>query len=89
MRALFAHTFMDASILPTGYIDWNPPRYDNTTFQLEFQNFGPGFNATARAKSLFDVQLTPAEFADFSSPAKVFQTEDGKFGNVGWIDFAV
>src|SRR5277367_1416187 len=29
MVAIFASTCMDASILPTGYIDWNPARYSN------------------------------------------------------------
>jgi Pectinesterase len=42
MRAIFANTYMDASILPTGYIDWNPLRYSNLTLQAEFENSGQG-----------------------------------------------
>jgi hypothetical protein len=88
MRAIFANTYLDASILPTGYIDWNPSRYDNLTLQAEFENFGPGFNATARAASLFDVQLTRAQWAPYSSPADVFQFPNtGAFGNDGWVDY--
>lgn len=87
MRSIFAHTYLDASILPTGFIDWqDPPRYDNRTFQAEFENYGPGYNATARKTALFDVQLTPAEYAPYSTPSRVFQTPEGRFGNIGWID---
>lgn len=98
MRSIFANTYLDASILPTGFIDWSPSHYNNPppTLQAEFENFGPGFNATARAKSLFDVQLNATAWAKYSSPAEVFQfvsttgkdgVVGGRFGNVGWIDF--
>jgi pectin methylesterase-like acyl-CoA thioesterase len=88
MRSIFANTYMDASILPTGFIDWNPSRYDNLTLQAEFENFGPGFNASARAASLFDVQLTRAQWSPYSSPADVFQFPDtGAFGNDAWVDY--
>lgn len=90
MRSIFSYTYLDASILSTGFIDWqSPPRYDNRTFQAEYRNYGPGYNATGRAISLFDVQLTAAAYAPYSSPALVFQTPEGKFGNIGWIDFSV
>jgi hypothetical protein len=89
MRSIFARTYLDNSILSTGFIDWNPSRYNNYTFQAEYKDYGPGYNATGRAISKFDVQLTDAEYAPYSSPALVFQTPDGKFGNVGWIDWRV
>lgn len=94
MRSIFARTYLDKSILSTGFIDWNPARYDTTqppTLQAEFHDYGPGYNATGRAISKFDVQLTPAEYAPYSSPALVFQYPDGsgRFGNVGWIDWSV
>ncbi|KAL3423776.1 pectinesterase family protein [Phlyctema vagabunda] len=89
-RSIFARTYLDASILPTGYIDWNPARYTaNLTLQAEYRDFGPGFNATGRALSRFDVQLTPLQYAPYSTPAKVFQTPDGTFGDTSWIDFGV
>ncbi|KAH6680265.1 carbohydrate esterase family 8 protein [Halenospora varia] len=88
-RSIFAKTYLDKSILSTGYIDWNPARYSNWTFQAEYKNYGPGYNVTGRAIAQFDVQLTDAQYAPYSSPEKVFQTPDGTFGNVGWIDTRV
>jgi hypothetical protein len=88
MRAIFANTYMDASIQPTGYIDWNPSRYSNLTLQAEFKNFGPEFNAIARAAALFYTQLTKAQWSPYSSPAEVFQFPDtGAFGNDAWVDY--
>ncbi|RDW94600.1 hypothetical protein BP5796_00363 [Coleophoma crateriformis] len=91
MRSIFANTYLDASILSTGYIDWSgTPRYTaNVTLQAEYHDYGPGYNATGRALSLFDTILTPAQYAPYSSPAKVFQTPTGTFGNTAWIDFSV
>ncbi|KAH8668089.1 carbohydrate esterase family 8 protein [Tricladium varicosporioides] len=88
-RSIFAKTYLDKSILSTGYIDWNPARYSNWTFQAEYKNYGPGYNATGRAIAQFDVQLTDAQYAPYSSPEKVFQTPEGAFGNVGWIDESI
>jgi hypothetical protein len=89
MRAVFANTYMDASVLPAGYIDWAPAKYsENLTLQAEFGNFGPGFNASARAGALFDRQLTRAEWSPYSSPADVFQFPDtGAFGNDACVDY--
>jgi hypothetical protein len=89
MRSIFSYTYLDPSILSTGFIDWDPARYDNLTLQAEYKNYGPGYNTTGRALSLFDVQLTAAEYEPYSSPAKVFQTPSGTFGNIDWIDFSV
>jgi hypothetical protein len=89
MRAIFAKTYLDDSILKTGYIDWNPARYNNYTLQAEYKNFGPGYNATARATANFTVQLTDKEWSVYGSPQKVFQTPEGKFGNTAWIDWSV
>jgi len=88
MRAIFSHTYLDSSILSTGYIDWKPSRYNNSTLQAEFENFGPGFNVTGRAIAKFDVQLTPTEYAPYSNAAEVFQYPDsGVFGNDAWVDY--
>lgn len=89
MRAIFARTYLDASILNTGFIDWVPSRYSNWTTQAEYKDYGPGFNKTARATANFTVQLTDKEYEPYSTPQKVFQTPEGKFGNVGWIDWSV
>jgi len=102
MRSIFSFTEMDASILQTGFIDWDPPRYtdgiddgvfnwgfdDFATIQAEFQNSGPGWNLTAREESSFDTLLTQEQFDTFGSPEAVFAFEnETRFGNVAWIDF--
>lgn len=90
MRAIFARTYLDASILSTGFIDWNPARYDNYTTQAEYKDYGPGFNVTGRAVAKFDVQLNESGWAPYSSPQKVFSYQGtGRFGNTGWIDWSV
>ncbi|TVY78440.1 putative pectinesterase, partial [Lachnellula suecica] len=63
MRAIFARTYMDDSILSTGYIDWVPARYTpNVTLQAEYKNYGPGYNVAGRAIAMFDVQLTDSQW---------------------------
>ncbi len=89
MRSIFAYDYMDKSILSTGFTDWSPSRYNNYTVQAEYMNTGPGYNATGRALAKFETIMTTAQYAPYSSPQKVFQTQNGTFGNVGWIDFAV
>jgi hypothetical protein len=89
MRSIFAYNYLDKSILSTGFIDWNPSRYNNYTLQAEYKDYGPGYNVTGREISKFDVQLTPQEWAKYSSPQKVFQYPDGQFGNTNWIDWSV
>ncbi|KAJ8064656.1 hypothetical protein OCU04_006979 [Sclerotinia nivalis] len=94
MRSIFARTYLDDSILPTGYIDWVPARYNDndgnySTIQAEYKNYGPGYDATARASSLLDVQYNDTQWAPYSSPAKVFQDPSGRFGDVSWVDFSV
>ncbi|KAE9370449.1 carbohydrate esterase family 8 protein [Stipitochalara longipes BDJ] len=89
MRSIFAYTYLDKSILSTGFIDWNPSRYNNYTVQAEYMDYGPGYNVTGREIAKFDVQLTPQQWAKYSSPQKVFQYPDGRFGNTDWIDWSV
>ncbi|TVY85645.1 putative pectinesterase A, partial [Lachnellula willkommii] len=87
MRAIFARTYLDSSILSTGYIDWVPARYTpNLTLQAEYKNYGPGYNVSGRASALSDVQLTDRQWGVYDEPGKVFQTPEGTFGNTGWID---
>jgi hypothetical protein len=88
MRAIFARTYLDSSILPTGFIDWNPSRYNNYTLQAEYQDYGPGFNSSSRATANFTVQLTAEQWAPYSSAKKVFQFPNkGVFGNDAWVDY--
>ena len=53
----------------------------------EFRDFGPGFNLTGRLEaSNITIEMTPEQYAPYSTPAKVFQDPSGKFGNTAWID---
>ncbi len=94
MRSVIAKSYLDASILPTGFIDWAPARYNsNVTLQAEYQNYGPGWNETARKGAKFERLLTDQEWKSYSCPKKVFQYQTGRregdFGNDGWVDYGV
>ncbi|EMC92708.1 carbohydrate esterase family 8 protein [Baudoinia panamericana UAMH 10762] len=89
-RSIFALSYLDDSIQPNGYIEWSSsdPRVNFNTTMAEFHDFGPGFNLTAReAASNVTIEMTPKEYAPYSTPALVFQYPfSGAFGNVAWID---
>ncbi|TFY56902.1 hypothetical protein EVJ58_g7348 [Rhodofomes roseus] len=90
MRAIFAHCYLDDSIRPAGYIEWQPtdPRIDYNTTMAEYEDFGPGFNLTGRAEGNVTLLMTEEEYEPYSNVEKVFQyPPSGDFGNVGWIDF--
>ncbi|CEL08064.1 Putative Pectin methyl esterase (Eurofung) [Aspergillus calidoustus] len=89
-RSIFANSYEDGSIDPAGYIDWvvdGASRLTSDTFMAEYRTFGPGFNATGRASTNASIVLSPREYVPYNSPLKVFQTPDGKPGNVDWIDW--
>ena len=89
MRSVFSNNYLDDSIQPGGYIEWQAtdPRINNSTFQLEYNDYGPGVNMTARlANYPITQELTAEQFAEYDSPDKVFQYVDGRFGNTAWID---
>jgi hypothetical protein len=90
-RSIFAYTYMDDSILPAGYIDWKPSRYTvGVTLQAEYENYGPGWNESARANASFGTVLTDKEYKEYDRPAKVFQDPvTGEAGNDRWIDYRV
>jgi hypothetical protein len=52
----------------------------------EFQDSGPGFNEGGRKSGKITKLLTEQEYEPYSTVEKVFQSPDGKFGNVTWID---
>lgn len=58
------------------------------TTMAEYHDYGPGFNATARALAAnVTKELTKKQYAPYSSPKKVFQFPfEGRFGNTAWID---
>jgi hypothetical protein len=82
---------MDDSINPAGYIKWSATdnRINNSTFMLEYQDYGPGFNLTSRLAAYpVTKEMTASQYKEFDSPLKVFQYANGKFGNTAWIDFS-
>lgn len=91
MLALFSNNYLDDSIQPGGYIEWSSsdPRIANDTYMLEYNDYGPGVNLTARqANYPITKELTAAQYAEYDSPSKVFQYQNGTFGNTAWIDTA-
>ena len=89
-RSIFANTYLDASIKPSGYIEWSTsePRVNNSTFMAEYKTYGPGWNQTGRVEGKVTRVLTEKEWTPYSSAAKVFQFfKSGKTGNDAWVDY--
>lgn len=55
----------------------------------EFRDFGPGFDPVGRVEGGLSELLDREEWWEYSSPERVFQTPDGRFGDVGWLDWEV
>ncbi|KAG5797315.1 hypothetical protein H9Q69_003619 [Fusarium xylarioides] len=87
-KSIFMQSYLDAVILPAGYIEWSKstPRVDNYTFMATWNDHGPGYNVEAEKASNITKVLTNAEVRPYRAPADVFQTPEGKFGHVKWID---
>lgn len=90
-RSIFARSYEDASIKASGYIDWvvsGVARYEKgVTFMAEYAISGPGFNATGRADGNVTTVLDKKGFEPYDKPEKVFQNQEGVFGDVQWIDW--
>lgn len=82
------NSYLDDVILPAGYIEWSTatPRVDNYTFMATWHDHGPGYDVEAEKASGITKVLTDKEVKPYRSPDDVFQTPEGKFGHVGWID---
>ncbi|KAJ8109295.1 hypothetical protein OPT61_g7565 [Boeremia exigua] len=88
-RSIFANTYLDDSIRPSGYIEWNPsdPRVIANTTMAEYKTYGPGFNATGRAASNVSIVMDQKQYEPYSTIEKVFQFPfTGEGGNTAWID---
>lgn len=79
-------TYLDASILPAGYIDWNGGRFSNNTFMATYNDFGPGWDPVVEKNSNRTIILDYKGVSSYNTPVEVFATEDSKLGNIGWID---
>jgi pectin methylesterase-like acyl-CoA thioesterase len=89
-RSIFAESYLDESIAPSGYIEWSStePRVSNLTYMAEYKDFGPGWNETGRVAGNVTRVLGEGEWEVYDAPAKVFQYfGSGEVGNVGWIDW--
>ncbi|KAK6206366.1 hypothetical protein LQW54_007820 [Pestalotiopsis sp. IQ-011] len=92
-RSVFADTYLDASILPAGYIIWQAtdPRFlAGTTLEaVADNNRGPGDDVAAQLASNVTTVLDAEGYAPYNSPAKVFITPEGETNNTAWIDGSV
>ncbi|KAF3005423.1 hypothetical protein E8E14_002053 [Neopestalotiopsis sp. 37M] len=92
-RSVFSDTYLDASVLPAGYIIWQAtdPRFAaNVTLEGVYRNRpSPGNDVAAQLASNVTTVLDAAGFAPYSSPAKVFITPEGEVDNTAWIDKSV
>ncbi|PSN66703.1 pectin methylesterase [Corynespora cassiicola Philippines] len=91
-RSVFAESYLDASIRPSGYIPWGAtdPRVNNGTFMAEYGTFGPGWNETGRREGGVTKVLSEREWEPYSAPGKVFRYfKSEREGNTGWIDWEV
>ncbi|KAI9660954.1 MAG: hypothetical protein M1821_009281 [Bathelium mastoideum] len=90
MRSIFANCYLDDSIDPSGYIEWqdSDTRINFNTSMAEYHDYGPGFNLTGRlAAGNITKELTTQQYEPYSTPDKVFEYPfSGKFGNIAWID---
>ncbi|RBR10286.1 uncharacterized protein FIESC28_09536 [Fusarium coffeatum] len=87
-KSIFMQSYFDPVILPAGYIIWQPstPRVDNYTFMATWNDYGPGYNVKALEDGGITKVLSDKEVKPYKSPKDVFQTPEGKFGHIGWID---
>lgn len=88
-RSIFANTYLDDSIEPSGYIEWSAsdPRVNVNTTMAEYKTYGPGFNATGRAAGNVTIVMDKKQYEPYSTVDKVFQYPfSSKGGNTAWID---
>lgn len=88
-RSIFANTYLDDSIEPSGYIEWSASdtRFNANTTMAEYKTYGPGFNATGRAAGNVTIVMNKKQYDPYSSVDKVFQYPfSSKGGNTAWID---
>lgn len=90
-RSIFADSYEDGSIDASGYINWvigGVGRVEKgITLMAEYKAYGPGFNATGRRDGNVTTILDTKGYAPYSEPKKVFQNQEGVFGDVSWIDW--
>ncbi|CCF36402.1 pectinesterase [Colletotrichum higginsianum] len=90
-RSIFMESYFDASIKPQGYIQWGATdnRINNYTFMAVYDDRGPGWTPAQMAASNITKVLDAAAVKTYRNPVDVFQTAEGTFGFVSWIDQSV
>jgi pectin methylesterase-like acyl-CoA thioesterase len=85
-RSIYMNTSMDTTINPQGYTGWGTPTPPDTTFMAEYENFGPGWNVTARIKGNATRVLSDEQVAPYQCASDVFMDEAGSQPYTQWID---
>lgn len=63
-QTVFLNCFMDESIQPVGWHNWNKPQAEQTAFYAEFGSYGPGASETKRVS--WAKMLTEREAAEYT-----------------------
>lgn len=60
---------------------------EGITLMAEYGDYGAGFNRTGRIEGGIDTLLSKKEWGVYDEPGKVFQDQEGVFGDVSWVDW--
>ncbi|KAI1824357.1 carbohydrate esterase family 8 protein [Xylaria intraflava] len=91
-RSLFTNTYLDLSILPGGYTEWEGQPDGNigiNTTMAVYDVYGPGYDAAAEKSSNITEIFGEKEATPYLRPVDVFMTPEGKQPNIKWIDHSV
>lgn len=65
-RTVYMQSFLDGSIDPAGWREWNGDFALNTSYYAEFNNIGPGSDTTNRVKWVGYHVITATDAANFT-----------------------
>jgi hypothetical protein len=89
-RSVYLNNYLDASINRQGYEKWssNPltDNYNNYTIMAEYNDYGPGYNYTARILGNVTQVLNTKQASIYATPNDVFMAPDGLQPYISWID---
>ena len=63
-QTVYLNCYMDKSIKPEGWNNWNKPEAEKNSFYAEYKSYGPGANPDARVK--WSHQLTDEQAAEYT-----------------------